>query len=209
MTENQPSVDVLPTAVIVSATTVAQVKLYNRTSDAMKIQTRITSEDGAELSADNADVAVSPRTLTLGDRGYRRLKIVSAGPVSDRELRFQLALEQVGGPAEAPSAAAPIPSVWIFYRPVAVEAPSFKAAAEVTVTTEPTRLTFKNPTPYYVNLASVTVDDTNVLAAESDTWIPSLGTRSFEVTVPTGAVITWRAHVVKNPAVGPFTAVAR
>ena len=107
--------------------------------------------------------AVTPPLAKLEHEGQQLLRVHYAGQglPEDRESMYWLAVQEIPQKAQGANVVqfAVQQRIKVFYRPAALAGKANEAPRALTLTLAGGQLTLNNPTPFFINLASLEVDD--------------------------------------------------
>ncbi|WP_323936741.1 fimbrial biogenesis chaperone [Aeromonas veronii] len=159
--------------------------------------------------------AVTPPLAKLEKEGQQLLRIHYAGQglPQDRESMYWLAVQEIPQKAQGENVIqlAVQQRIKVFYRPTGLAGKANEAPQALTLTLAGGQLTLNNPTPYFINLATVEVGDKRLggetIAPFGQLTLPASGVglnASLALTIVNdyGAHQAWQARLVQGKRAG-------
>lgn len=135
------------------------------------------------------------------DQMTLRIQLIDNHLATDRESIFMLALKAIPSQSSEKENSdgsgtqiilALQNNLKLFYRPESLPKMEIDARAkQLQFSLQTEVITIKNPTPYYITLSDVNIDDKPVSLAKGNMLAP-FSTRNYEITTPIGKVVAWR-----------------
>ncbi|HFI5337028.1 TPA: molecular chaperone [Serratia liquefaciens] len=176
------------------------LKLSNDGEDVYLVQAGVRTWDGQK--ADDT-FRVQPPLFRLEARGNNLLRVTYSGkPLpQDRESVFRLELNAIpsgapdaGGEALRGRVAASLGvGIKLFYRPKGLPSSPDGAWGSLTFSRQAGQLVVKNPSPFYLTLAELSVGTKGVAFGSGgpEQMIAPFGQVSYPLAVPAGAPVAW------------------
>ncbi|MGL6004047.1 fimbrial biogenesis chaperone [Aeromonas sobria] len=159
--------------------------------------------------------AVTPPLAKLEKEGQQLLRVHYAGQglPQDRESMYWLAVQEIPQKAQGASVVqfAVQQRIKVFYRPAGLAGKASEAPRALTLALSGGQLILSNPTPYFINLASLEVDgkglDSEAIAPFGQLTIPAsdIGLNaSLALTIVNdfGAHQAWQTKLIQGKAAG-------
>lgn len=159
--------------------------------------------------------AVTPPLAKLEKEGQQLLRVHYAGQglPQDRESMYWLAVQEIPQKAQGASVVqfAVQQRIKVFYRPTGLAGKASEAPRALTLALSAGQLTLSNPTPYFINLASLEVDgkglDSETIAPFGQLRLPAsdIGLNaSLALTIVNdfGAHQAWQTKLIQGKATG-------
>ncbi len=159
--------------------------------------------------------AVTPPLAKLEAKGQQLLRVHYAGQglPQDRESMYWLAVQEIPQKAQGASVVqfAVQQRIKVFYRPSGLAGKASEAPQDLNLNLSAGQLTLSNPTPYFINLATVEADGKKLgnetIAPFGQLRLPASGaspTASLALTIVNdfGAHLSWQAKLVEGKAAG-------
>lgn len=159
--------------------------------------------------------AVTPPLAKLEEKGQQLLRVHYAGQglPQDRESMYWLAVQEIPQQAQGGNVVqfAVQQRIKVFYRPRGLAGKAMEAPRSLALSLSTDQLTLSNPTPYFINLATVEADgkqlDNKTIAPFGQLQLPASGvspTASLALTIVNdhGAHQAWQVKLVQGKATG-------
>ncbi|WP_421225238.1 molecular chaperone [Aeromonas jandaei] len=159
--------------------------------------------------------AVTPPLAKLEAKGQQLLRVHYAGQglPQDRESMYWLAVQEIPQKAQGANVVqfAVQQRIKVFYRPSGLAGKASEAPQGLTLSLSAGQLTLSNPTPYFINLATVEADGKKLgneaIAPFGQLLLPASGvspTASLALTIVNdhGAHQAWQARLAQGKATG-------